>query len=73
VLADKTVEIHMTIAIIGVIEHIAEEVFKMAGIYVSNLEHDSISEEDTRIAIHADRVLMDLLRPQDNSDDKDRE
>jgi len=73
VLADKTVEIHMTIAIIGVIEHIAEEVFKMAGIYVNNLEHDSISEEDARIAIHADRVLMDLLRPQDNSDDKEHE
>jgi hypothetical protein len=66
----QRVDVHMTVVIIVIMEFVAEHVFELAGNYVNNLKNDTIIEGDIKVAINADKVLLELLFPDENSEDR---
>ncbi|XP_074598358.1 son of sevenless homolog 2-like isoform X2 [Brevipalpus obovatus] len=55
------IDLAMTIYLCTLVEYIANDVLKLAGHYVTNIRHDKIHAQDVRIAINADKSLIDLL------------
>lgn len=46
----------MSLFLVAVLEYIAADILNLAGKFVLNIRHQTISQEDIRIALIADRV-----------------
>ena len=60
------IDLPVTAYLLAILDYVASDIFKLSGNYINHMRSREITRHDIRVAIEADRHLMDLFYPDED-------